>query len=107
MRIKETLRLFREGYGGYRGKLGILVILGLLGGFLEGIGITALVPLFAQLLGSGAGSTDIVSRAIAQFLGLFGMGAGIKILLLFIVFAFIFKAAVLFLVTRQFLGVRQ
>ncbi len=94
MDYKATLKLFLKEYGRYKKQLIVLVLLGLLSGLLEGIGITALVPLFSRLTGVGE-ADDVISRAIGVFLGWFNQGFGLKALLPFIIFAFVLKSIIL------------
>lgn len=103
MKYTSTLKLFVKGYGRYKVQIIILVLLGFASGLLEGVGVTALVPLFSRLTGGGE-ANDIISRAIGIFLGWFGLGFGLKALLVFVGAAFIVKAIVL--IISQYISIR-
>lgn len=68
--------------------------LGLMSGFLEGLGINLLVPLFSRITGSG-GADDFISRTIGGIFTHFEIGTGLKVLLVLVILAFIFKAVVI------------
>ena len=94
MNILDTIKLFKKGYGQYKLQILILAVLGLLSGLAEGIGVTALIPVFAKVAGTGE-ANDVISRALSYFFDRYDFGLGLKALLLFIVLAFLLKAVVL------------
>lgn len=94
MHYLNTIKLFQKGYGRYKFEIVALAGLGLMSGFIEGIGINLLLPLFSRITGSG-GASDFISRTIGTVFTHFEIGMGLKLLLLLVVFAFIFKAIVL------------
>ena len=53
-RISTVIHLSRQAFGRYKLQIIILVILGILSGFLEGIGINALIPFFSLIVGDSA-----------------------------------------------------
>jgi len=94
MSILNIIKLFKKGYGQYKLQILILAVLGLFSGLAEGVGVTALIPIFAKLAGAGE-ANDAISRTLVYFLDGFDLGLGLKAFLLFIVLAFISKAVVL------------
>ena len=94
MNYLRAIKLFKKGYGQYKFQILILAVLGLFSGLAEGVGVTALVPIFSNVTGAGE-ANDAISQALVYFLDKFDLGLGLKALLLFIVFAFILKAVVL------------
>lgn len=73
----------------------ILTALGMLGGFLEVVGINAVIPLFSFVVKGGDGIvTDKISLAIQQFFGYMHLPFDLKFLLIFISLLFIFKACI-------------
>ena len=90
-RVIRVFTLSWKTYGPYKARIVLLTGLGLLSSFLEGIGITALIPLFAFAFGGGEGS-DFLSRQIAKFFDLFGFDFSVTYLLIFIGVLFIFRA---------------
>ena len=90
-RVIRVFTLSWKTYGPYKARIVLLTGLGLLSSFLEGIGITALIPLFSFAFGGGEGS-DFLSRQIAKFFDLFGFDFSVTYLLIFIGVLFIFRA---------------
>lgn len=80
----------------YRLELGILIILGLLQGFLEGVGIGMLIPLFSFIVHKGDLSNDLISRTVRDSFVYAGVTPGIWSLITVFIFVFIFSAAVAF-----------
>lgn len=94
-RVRGLALLFGETFRPYRLHLAILTGLGFLGGFFEGIGINALIPLFGFIVGEAAADnifTDIIRRAF----DVLGISFTLTYLLLFMVALFLLKAAFLF-----------
>ncbi len=94
VKLKSVVKVFQGYYG-----LGIaLVFFSLIGGILEGVGITALIPLFSFVDNSQQG-TDFLSGAIGTALKFVGLPYTLKTFLIFIALIFIAKAVVLTLTT--------
>ena len=95
MNIINTLgnmfSLFRRAFGGYTWSIVLMAVLSFLSGLLEGIGITAIIPLLSFIGGSGQ-ATDAISLAIAGLFRYFDVSYTFRFLLLFIVVLFIAKA---------------
>ena len=70
----------------------VLAILAFLSGFLEGIGIGIIIPLFAFLIDKGALGSDMITRFISGLFGFLGMEMKLAPLLIFMFFLFLFKA---------------
>ena len=102
-RIFRLLRLFRRAFGEYRRQIAVMAGLNFLSGILEGIGINAIIPLFAFIDGAPADGFDAVSRFIADFFHFFGFTYTLKYLLIFIMALFILKAV--FLYVSQYITV--
>lgn len=96
-------RLVGKGYGRYKLQIATLVTLGFLSGFLEGIGINALIPLFSRLTGEGK-AEDSMSRMIEALFTNLNVGFGLKTLIIFITIAFILKAIVI--ITARYITFR-
>ncbi|MDP2709094.1 MAG: ABC transporter ATP-binding protein [bacterium] len=95
-KIYSLLKLFYRGYGGYKLQIIILAVLGFLGGFLEGVGINAAIPLFSFITKSGQTGDDVISRGIAKAFAFFDVQFGLRYLLVFICLLFIARAVALF-----------
>lgn len=94
-KIYRLLKLFYQGYGRYKLQITALTILSLMGGFLEGVGINAAIPLFSFAAGSNQKADDTISKIIESFFGFLNVKFSLKYLLIFIVILFILRAAVL------------
>ena len=92
----SNLNLFWEAFKQYRFYIVWLGILSVAGGLLEGIGINAIIPLFAFIDKNSAGGTDIISRVLERLFIFFGISFTVKTILIFILALFIVKAVMLF-----------
>lgn len=90
--ITKFFSLFRQAYGRYKIRILILAVLGFTSGLLEGIGVNALIPLFALVIGRGQIGEDLISRKIAEFFSFFNFPLTIPALLIFICVMFFGKA---------------
>ena len=70
----------------YKPQIIILAVLAFLSGFLEGIGIGIIIPLFAFLLDKGALGNDIITRFISGVFGFLGVELKLAPLLIFMFF---------------------
>ncbi len=91
-RVMRVFTLAWKTYGPYKRRIVLLTLLGLVSSFLEGIGITALIPLFSFAFGDGNGGNDFLSRQIAKVFGLLGIDFSVTYLLIFIGLLFILRA---------------
>jgi len=97
-RIKAIISLSRKAFGKYKSQIVILTVLGFLGGFLEGIGINAIIPLFSFVSGDSMGTAgDLISKLIENFFSFLHITFSVKYLLIFICLLFIFRAIALVL----------
>ncbi len=88
--------LFNTLYQGYRAKLLSLSVLGIISGFMEGIGVALLVSLFASLIGSGASGTNVVADLFGKLSAASGIHFGFQTLLGIAGLLFFFKAMLLY-----------
>ncbi len=91
-RLITLIKLSHKAYGEYKWQILILIILGFVGAFLEGIGVNALIPLFSIALDQQGGGQDIISKFIKIFFEFIGLNFSVGYLLGFIIFLFILKA---------------
>lgn len=94
--VLGLLKLFRKEFGQYKFQIIILAVLSFLSGILEGVGINAIIPLFAFVSRDAVRGTDIISKTIEKFFTYFHLSYTLKALLIFIVLLFIIKACALF-----------
>ncbi|KKS95705.1 hypothetical protein A3B05_01700 [Candidatus Giovannonibacteria bacterium RIFCSPLOWO2_01_FULL_43_160] len=93
------LNLFRRAFGEYKSEIILLTFLSFLSGFLESVGISAIIPLFSFVSKDQAPSSDFISRAIEKFFFYAHLEYTLTSLLIFIILLFLVKAAALFLAT--------
>lgn len=95
-KIKKISQLLRALYGGgtTRPWWG-LVVLGLVAGVLEGLGVSALIPLFSFVTGGQGINADFISRFIHKFFDVVNLPFTIWTILISIPTLFILKAIVM------------
>lgn len=96
MSIASIAKLCNKGFGKYKPQIAVLLLLGFFSAFLEGVGISTLIPLFSRFT-EGTATDDPTSQILGRVLQLFGLGFAFKALLIIIVFAFILKSIFLFI----------
>lgn len=89
--------LLRQAFSRYKWQIIILTILGFLSGLLEGVGISAIIPLFSFIFKNQGGGTDIISQTIEKFFGFIHIPFSITLIIFFIIVLFLLKAFVLIL----------
>ncbi len=94
-RLRDLFGLIARAFGPYKTSVLFMAILSFLSGALEGIGITAVIPLFSVIVGGQA--SDGISRAITDFFSYLHLPLTAKFLLVFMVALFLAKAVFLFL----------
>lgn len=104
-RIIKTYLLSKRAFGSYKRSILYLTLLGFLNGFLAGIGINALIPIFSLITGkSDFLGTDIITRQIQALFIFLGIDFRVKYLLIFICLLFIIQSIVL-LFSNYFIAV--
>ena len=96
-KIFNALRLFRSAFGEYKWQIVILTILISVSGFLEGIGLNAVIPLFSLMDKNQPEANDIISKVIKKFFLFIHLSPTVKYLLIFITTLFITKAVFSFI----------
>ncbi|MFC1775261.1 ABC transporter ATP-binding protein [Patescibacteria group bacterium] len=96
---EKTIQILLKTFSRYRLHLVLLTILGILGAVLEGIGISAVIPLFSFILGDGGVPIDPVSSLIKQFFDFVGVPFTIRFLLIFMAVLFLGRAVALIIFT--------
>lgn len=98
--VITLMRLFRSAFGEYRWQIGVMALLSLVSGMLEGLGINAVIPLFSFIGGGGGAPTDSLSLLIARLFSFLHLPYSARSVLLLIVILFIAKAIFL-LISQQ------
>jgi ABC-type multidrug transport system fused ATPase/permease subunit len=95
-RLVKVFRLTGQAFAGYRNKIIVLLGLGFLGGLLEGIGITAIIPLFSFLAEDGEASANIITKTTKSMFEILHIPFALNYVLIFIALLFILKAVATF-----------
>ena len=96
-RIRTIIKLASRAFKKYKYQIFGLTLLGLVSGFLEGIGVNALIPLFTFAVKGSSASDDFITQTIEKFFGVINISFSLKYLLIFICVMFVFKAIILIL----------
>lgn len=99
-KISTAVDLIKHAFSGYKKQFIITLILGLVAGLFGGIGIGAIIPLFAFInksSGPRIEELDFISRTIEKFFGFLGLEYNLFFLMALIVALFILKAAITYL----------
>lgn len=89
--IRSVFSIFPKAFRGYGIRIFIIAALGFLAGALEGIGITALAPLFYFFEGGEQPPTDLISQAIEKLFSILHIPFILPVVLIFIVCLFFLK----------------
>lgn len=96
IKLYRSAQLFYRGFGNYKRKIAVLTALGFFSGLLDGIGITALIPLFAIVTKNPSnGFDDTVTVWIKKFFAYFNVSFSLRYLLIFICLLFIARGLVM------------
>ncbi|MBI3631450.1 MAG: ABC transporter ATP-binding protein [Candidatus Staskawiczbacteria bacterium] len=79
--------------------MSFLILLSFLSGALEGIGTSAIIPLFAMMGGNGNGGDNMITKIARQFFDFIHLPLTLKYLLIFMILIFLIKAGFSFLVS--------
>ncbi|MSU55755.1 MAG: ABC transporter ATP-binding protein [Candidatus Taylorbacteria bacterium] len=93
--VQGLLRLFLRAFRSYLWKIILMTVLSFVSGALEGIGITAIIPLFSIL--TGTIPTDPISGGIVKLFAFLGLPFTAKYVFILMFALFVGKAAVLFI----------
>ncbi|MDO8430350.1 MAG: ABC transporter ATP-binding protein [bacterium] len=89
--MKKFINLYRQAFQGYTIPILILTALSFIGGFLEGIGINSIIPLFSLADPSQHKATDFISRNIEKGFLFFNIQYALSSLVIFIIAMLFFK----------------
>ena len=94
--LKSFIPVYKEFFIKYKYYLVVLIILGSLQGFLEGVGIGMLIPLFSFIVRKGDLGNDLISRIVKDLFAYFGLVPDLWPLLTVFIFIFISSALISF-----------
>ncbi|MDX9893230.1 MAG: ABC transporter ATP-binding protein [Patescibacteria group bacterium] len=96
-KVSGVFRLSVKAFSEYKFQMLILVGLSLVGGLLEGIGITAVIPLLSLVVESAQTEQNAIMVVIQNLFAFFNLSFSIKSLLVFIGILFFVKALIMIL----------
>ncbi|PIT93534.1 hypothetical protein COU00_03855 [Candidatus Falkowbacteria bacterium CG10_big_fil_rev_8_21_14_0_10_43_11] len=96
-KIRTVIKLSRRAFGKYKLQTIILTALGFLTGLLEGVGISAIIPLFSFITKDKENGTDFISQSIENFFLYFNINFSVNYLLIFVSLLFVARAVLLIL----------
>ena len=74
----SIIKLSRQAFGKYKLQIFFLIILGFVTGLLEGIGVTAAIPLISLATEEGLREGGIISQLFKQVFSYFNSGSAIE-----------------------------
>ena len=95
-KFTNVTRLLVSAFGAYYPHLFVIIVLGFFASLLEGLGISAIIPLFSFVTGGGGAAADTVTQIFSGFFGLIGLPYTFRFLLLFVGILFIVRILALF-----------
>lgn len=96
-KILGVIRLFRKAFSRHTKKLILMIVLGFVGGFLGGIGIGAIIPLFYLITNQAGIGTDLISNIISGIFGFFHLPLSLPTIITLMIVLFASKALFLYI----------
>ncbi|MDO8552933.1 MAG: ABC transporter ATP-binding protein [bacterium] len=90
------VRLLISAFGSYYKHLIVILVLGFFASLLEGLGISAVIPLFSFVTGGGGFTADTVTQVFSTIFGFFGLPYTFRYLLFFVGVLFVVRIVSLF-----------
>lgn len=88
----KIINLAKVAYRSYFKQIVVLLLIGLIGGLLEGIGVNALIPMFSFVTDGAGTGDDTISRFIKYAFDFFQIDFRLRNILILIVALFVLKA---------------
>ncbi|MDO8482057.1 MAG: ABC transporter ATP-binding protein [bacterium] len=95
-RFTNVLRLLTTAFGSYYPQLILIVVLGFFASLLEGLGISAIIPLFSFVTGGGGFASDTVTKVFSTIFAFVGLPYTFRYLLFFVGVLFVVRILALF-----------
>lgn len=97
-RYMRVLNLFVASFGAYKWHLVLIAVMGFVSSFLEGVGVSAVIPAFSFVNGQGGAATDYITEFIRGVFVLFHVTYTFQTLLVFIGVLFVSRILLLFVI---------
>src|SRR3989338_8312768 len=95
-KFMNILQLLATSFGSYYRHLIVIIVLGFFASLLEGLGISAIIPLFSFVTGGGGFASDTVTRVFSAFFAFVGLSYTFRYLLFFVGALFVVRIIALF-----------
>src|SRR3989344_4221811 len=95
-KVANILKLLTSAFGAYYKHLIAIVILGFFASLLEGLGISAIIPLFSFVTGGGGFAADTVTHVFSAIFAFAGLPYTFRYLLFFVGILFVVRILSLF-----------
>lgn len=95
-KFTNVARMLLSAFGAYYKHLLVIIVLGFFASLLEGLGISAIIPLFSFVTGGGGIAADAVTQIFTGFFAFIGIPYTFRFLLLFVGVLFIVRILALF-----------
>ena len=95
-KVANVIRLLVSAFGSYYAHLSLIVILSFFASLLEGLGISAIIPLFSFVTGGGGFAADAVTRLFSEIFAFVGLPYTFRYLLFFVGILFVVRILSLF-----------
>src|SRR3989344_3934248 len=96
-KIIGVINLFRKAFSRHTKKLALMIFLGFIGGFLGGIGIGAIIPLFYIITNQAGVGTDSISQIILKIFNFIHVPLSLPAIITLMIFLFVAKAVFLYI----------
>lgn len=97
-RVQNAARLMIQAFGKQTPQIILIIVLGFFASLLEGLGISAVIPIFSFFTGRGGTATDPITGAIMGIFQFLGVPYTFRLLLVFIGVLFVVRIVALFVV---------
>lgn len=96
-KVLGIISLFRKAFSSHTKKMILMISFGFVGGFLGGIGIGAIIPLFYIITNQAGAGTDSISNLISKIFGFLHLPISLLSVIALMAFLFIAKAVFLYI----------
>ncbi len=97
-RFVQTLRLLRKAFGAHYPQIFFITVLSFVASILEGLGISAIIPIFSFVSGGSGQAADTITNVIGHLFALIGLPYTFRFLILFVGALFVARVFSLFLI---------
>lgn len=95
-RIRYLFSLYKKAFGPYTWQILLIIFLAFISSIVEGIGISAIIPIFSFVGGSAGAASDTISRIIAGIFAFLHLTYTFRMLLIFIGVLFVLRIFFIF-----------